>query len=211
MDFSPQPVRAQPLGGKHFGGPGALEVWFSYSAQCHNLPVEGNPYPRYPLRRLDQEFPQNLYRVSPRTCSVHKREICDDLEPKTREALHFKLIEQEPPAQASFAVNAFQELAEGQFEGGGQGGQMAKPHLANPTFQIGDVDLVNSRVLRQVNLSPASFRAEMPNSLSELDAYVRGHPLSIDLAEALYLADALFRADQMREELKRHAPAPVCT
>jgi hypothetical protein len=88
---------------------------------------------------------------------------------------------------------------------------MAKPHLANPSFQIGDVDLVNSRVLRQVNLSPASFLAELPNSLSELDAYVRGHPLSIDLAEALYLADALFAADQMREELNRHEPGLACT
>ena len=76
---------------------------------------------------------------------------------------------------------------------------MAKPHLPNPSFQIGDVNLVNTRVLRQVNLSPASFLAELPNSLSELDAYVRGHPLSIDLAEALYLADALFAADQTRE------------
>ena len=88
---------------------------------------------------------------------------------------------------------------------------MAKPHLANPTFQIGDVNLVNSRVLRQVNLSPASFLAELPNSLSELDAYVRGHPLSIDLAEALYLADALFVADQMREEPNRQTPRLVCT
>jgi len=88
---------------------------------------------------------------------------------------------------------------------------MAKSHLAHPAFQIGDVDLVNSRVLRQINLSPASFHAELPNSLSELDAYVRGHPLSIDLAEALYLADALFAAYQMREELNRHAPGLVCT
>jgi hypothetical protein len=151
------------------------------------------------------------YRVTPRTFSVHKRVICEDVEPKAREAFRCRLIEQEPPTRTSPAVNAFQELTKGQFEGGGQGGQMAKPHLANPSFQIGDVDLVNSRVLRQVNLSPASFLAELPNSLSELDAYVRGHPLSIDLAEALYLADALFAADQMREELNRHAPGLVCT
>jgi hypothetical protein len=56
---------------------------------------------------------------------------------------------------------------------------MALPHLANSTFQIGDVDLVNSRVLRQVNLSLASFLAELPNSLSELDAYVRGIPSAL--------------------------------
>jgi len=157
------------------------------------------PLPRYQRRGPDQEFPQNLYRVTPRTFSVHKREICEDIQPKTRGAFHRKLVEPERPPQASFALNAFQELAKCQFKGGGQSGQMAKPHLANPTFQIGDVDLVNSRVLRQVNLSPASFLAELKNSLSELDAYVRGHPLSIDLAEALYLADALFAADQTRE------------
>jgi hypothetical protein len=113
--------------------------------------------------------------------------------------------------RASSAVDAFQELTEGQFEGGGQSSQMAKPHLPNPSFQIGDVDLVNSRVLRQVNLSPASFLAELPNSLSELDAYVRGHPLSIDLAEALYLADALFAAGQTRGQGDRHAPGLVFT
>ena len=127
---------------------------------------------------------------------MHKREICENVEPKTWEVFRIKLIEQDPPDRASSAVNAFQELTQGQFEGGGQSRQMAKPHLPNPSFQIGDVNLVNSRVLRQVNLSPASFLAELPNSLSELDAYVRGHPLSIDLAEALYLADALFASGQ---------------
>jgi hypothetical protein len=45
--------------------------------------------------------------------------------------------------------------------------------------------------LRQVDLSPGSFLAKLPNSLAELEAYVRGHPLSIDLVEALYLAHAL--------------------
>jgi hypothetical protein len=46
-------------------------------------------------------------------------------------------------------------------------------------------------VLRQVDLSPGPFLAELPNSLAELKAYVMGHPLSIDLVEALYLAHAL--------------------
>jgi hypothetical protein len=68
---------------------------------------------------------------------------------------------------------------------------MAEAHLANTSLQIGDVDLVDARVLRQVDLSPGSFLAKLPNSLAELEAYVRGHPLSIDLVEALYLAHAL--------------------
>jgi hypothetical protein len=45
--------------------------------------------------------------------------------------------------------------------------------------------------LRQVDLSPGSFLAKLPNSLAELEAYVMRHPLSIDLVEALYLAHAL--------------------
>jgi len=168
-------------------------------------------YFRPSRRRLDQEFPQNLRRILPRTFNVLRSAICEDVEPKAREAFRCRLIGQEPPTRTSPTVNTFQELTKGQFERSGQGGQMAKSHLAHPAFQIGDVDLVNSRVLRQINLSPASFHAELPNSLSELDAYVRGHPLSIDLAEALYLADALFAAYQMREELNRHAPGLVCT
>ena len=115
------------------------------------------------------------------------------------------------PIRASSAINALQKLAERQFEGGGQSRQMAEAHLANPSFQVGDVDLMNTRVLRQVDLSPGPFLAELPNSLAKLEADVRGHPLSIDLAEALYLADALFAAYQMREELNRHAPGLVCT
>jgi hypothetical protein len=39
----------------------------------------------------------------------------------------------------------------------------------------------------------------------------QGASLSIDLAEALYLADALFAASQTREQVDRHAPGPVFT
>jgi hypothetical protein len=46
-------------------------------------------------------------------------------------------------------------------------------------------------MLSQVDLSPASFFAELSNSLAKLEADIRGHPPSIDLVEALYLADAL--------------------
>ena len=68
---------------------------------------------------------------------------------------------------------------------------MAKPNLAHPPFKIRNVNLMDSRVLRQVDLSPASFFAELPNSLAKLETNIRGHPPSIDLVEALYLADAL--------------------
>jgi len=68
---------------------------------------------------------------------------------------------------------------------------MAEAHLANPSFQIGDVHLVNARMLRQVDLSPGSSLAELPNSFADLEAHIWGHLPSIDLVQALYLADAL--------------------
>ena len=68
---------------------------------------------------------------------------------------------------------------------------MAKPDLAHSPFKIRNVNLMDSGMLRQVDLSPASFFAELPNSLAKLEADIRGHPPSIDLVEALYLADAL--------------------
>lgn len=68
---------------------------------------------------------------------------------------------------------------------------MAKPYLTDPPFKIRNVNLMDSRMLRQIDLSPASFFAELPNSLAKLETNIRGHPPSIDLVEALYLAHAL--------------------
>jgi hypothetical protein len=70
---------------------------------------------------------------------------------------------------------------------------MAKPYLARTSFQIGDVDLMDSGVLREVDLSPAVLLTKLPDSFADLDADIRGHSLSIALVEALYLVDALFR------------------
>ena len=70
---------------------------------------------------------------------------------------------------------------------------MAKSHLAHTPFQIGDVDLMDSGVLREVDLSPAVLLTKLPDSFADLDADIRGHSPSIDLVEALYLVDALFR------------------
>ena len=89
------------------------------------------------------------------------------------------------------AVNALQELTELQIEGGGKSGQMAKPDLAHSPFKIRNVNLMYPGMLSQVDLSPASFFAELSNSLAKLEADIRGHPPSIDLVEALYLVDAL--------------------
>ena len=96
------------------------------------------------------------------------------------------------------AVNALQELAERQIEGGGKSGQMAKPDLAHSPFKIRNVNLMYPGMLSQVDLSPASFFAELPNSLAKLEADIRGHPPSIDLVEALYLADALSALTQCK-------------
>ncbi len=68
---------------------------------------------------------------------------------------------------------------------------MAKAHLTCPSLKIGDVNFMNSGMLCQVDLSPASFLAKLPNPLAKLDAHIWGHLPSIDLVQALYLADTL--------------------
>ena len=52
---------------------------------------------------------------------------------------------------------------------------------------------MDSGVLREVDLSPAVLLTKLPDSFADLDADIRGHSPSIDLVEALYLVDALFR------------------
>jgi hypothetical protein len=95
---------------------------------------------------------------------------------------------------------------------------MAKSYLAHAPFQIGDVDLMDSGVLREVDLSPAVLLTKLPNSFADLDADIRGHSPSIDLVEALYLVDALFRlvyasdrAKISRVEAKRNSPGRYCS
>jgi hypothetical protein len=91
------------------------------------------------------------------------------------------------------AVDPFEELAQGQSEGTGQSRQMAKSHLAHPPFEVGDVNFMDAGVFREVDLSPAVLLTKLPDSFADLDADIRGHSPSIDLVEALYLVDALFR------------------
>jgi len=69
---------------------------------------------------------------------------------------------------------------------------MAQSHLAHAPLKIGDVDLVDSRLFREIDLPPAALLAEISDSLANLDTDIRGHSPSIDLAETLYLVDALF-------------------
>lgn len=71
---------------------------------------------------------------------------------------------------------------------------MAQAYLPGPPFEIGDVNLVDSRMLGQVELSPTSLLAELSNPFSDLDTYIKGHAPSIDLVHALYLVDALSEA-----------------
>ena len=75
---------------------------------------------------------------------------------------------------------------------------MAKPDLAHSPFKIRNVNLMYPGMLSQVDLSPASFFAELSNSLAKLEADIRWHPTSIDLVEALYLADALSTLTQCK-------------
>ncbi len=68
---------------------------------------------------------------------------------------------------------------------------MAKPDLTYTPLKIGNVDLVDARLFREVDLPPTPLFSELPNFFAKLDAYIRIHSSSIDLAEALYLVDAL--------------------
>jgi hypothetical protein len=68
---------------------------------------------------------------------------------------------------------------------------MAKSDLARASFQVGDVDLMDSRLFGKVDLPPTPFLSELPDSFAKLDANIRGHSSSIDLVETLYLVDAL--------------------
>jgi len=88
-------------------------------------------------------------------------------------------------------VDALEKLAQGQSEGSGQSRQMAKPDLACSPFQIGDVNLMDSRLLGQIDLPPTSPFPEFSYSFADLETNIRGHSPSIDLVEALYLVDAL--------------------
>jgi hypothetical protein len=46
-------------------------------------------------------------------------------------------------------------------------------------------------LLGQVDLPPATLLAKLADAFSKLDADIRGHSSSIDLADRLYLVDTL--------------------
>jgi hypothetical protein len=121
-------------------------------------------------------------------------------------------------SQSLSAFYTLQKLAERHLEGSRKSCEMAKPYLAHTSFQIGDVDLMDSGVLREVDLSPAVLLTKLPDSFADLDADIRGHSPSIDLVEALYLVDALFRlvyasdrAKISRVGPKRNSPGRYCS
>jgi len=89
------------------------------------------------------------------------------------------------------APHSLEELAEGHLEGGSKSRQMAKPHFARTALEIGDVNLVNTRLFGQVDLPPTTLLAELADSFAKLNAHIEVHSSSIDLVEALYLVDAL--------------------
>ena len=68
---------------------------------------------------------------------------------------------------------------------------MAQPYFARSPLQVGYMDFVDSGLFGQVDLPPAALLAKLADVFSELDADIRGHSSSIDLADALYLVDTL--------------------
>lgn len=77
---------------------------------------------------------------------------------------------------------------------------MAKSDFPRTPLEVGDVDLVNPRLLGEVDLPPTLLFSELPDSFAKLDAHIRGHSSSIDLVEALYLVDALSVGDRGKSE-----------
>jgi hypothetical protein len=93
---------------------------------------------------------------------------------------------------------------------------MAESDLACTPLEIGDVDLVNTRLFGQVDLPPAPLLSELPDSIAKLDANIGVHSSSIDLVEALYLVDALSRPNRdadaafgPNQDDERHPPAII--
>jgi hypothetical protein len=70
---------------------------------------------------------------------------------------------------------------------------VAKTDLAGTSFEVRYMNLMNTRLFGKVDLPPTPFLSELPDFLAKLDANIRPHSSSIDLVEALYLVDALFR------------------
>jgi hypothetical protein len=70
---------------------------------------------------------------------------------------------------------------------------VAKTDLAGTSFEVRYMNLMNTRLFGKVDLPPTPFLSELPDFLAKLDANIRQHSSSIDLVEALYLVDALFR------------------
>lgn len=91
----------------------------------------------------------------------------------------------------SSAFYPFEEFAGRHLKCRGERRQMAKANLARPSLQVRDVNLVDARVFGEVDLPPTPLLSELPDSFAKLDADIRQHSSSIDLAEALYLVDAL--------------------
>jgi hypothetical protein len=95
---------------------------------------------------------------------------------------------------------------------------VAKTDLAGTSFEVRYMNLMNTRLFGKVDLPPTPFLSELPDSFAKLDANIRRHSPSIDLVEALYLVDALFRlvyasdrAKISRVEPKRNSPGRYCS
>jgi len=63
---------------------------------------------------------------------------------------------------------------------------------AGSPFQVGDVDLMDPRLLSKVNLPPTPGAAQLPDSLACRLADVTCHSFMVELVFPLYLAHTLF-------------------
>jgi hypothetical protein len=116
---------------------------------------------------------------------------CDDYMPA--HCSNVSCIGQRRSTGTLSALHAVQEFAERKAECSRESCQMAQSDFTRTSLQVRNVNFMDSALFSEVDLPPATLLSQFSNSLAKLDANIRGHSSSIDLAEALYLADALSR------------------
>ena len=89
-------------------------------------------------------------------------------------------------------LQSLQQFRERNLQGGSDLAQRSQSRLACAALQIGDVDLVDARLLGKVDLPPVSGAAQLSDALTRCRTDVLCHASMIGLAFALYLAHTLF-------------------
>lgn len=138
------------------------------------------------MRKATAQLDTDLFRIDPRSEFAHYTFGLCSSETRSAETLS--------------ALHAVQEFAERKVEGSRESCQMAQSDFTCSSLQVRDVNFMDSTLFSEVDLPPAALFSQFSNSLTKLDANIRGHSSSIDLVEALYLVNALSRGIRGQSE-----------